>query len=94
MRRPVVVPPLMSPITNHGVHEMADVNKAQKRQSGHNKNKYAAQYGITYNNKRRAIERHIRDLEAVQTDNPTRQANIKAAIAAAKTALASLKLKA
>lgn len=44
---------------------MAEINKAQKRQSGHNKSKYAAQYGVTFNNKRKAIAKHIANLEAV-----------------------------
>lgn len=84
---------------------MAEVNKAQKRQSGHNKSKYAAQYGVTYNNKRKAINRHIANLETVlavlkvaeamaTTERKKRKMeNIKASIAAAMDALKSLPLK-
>lgn len=85
---------------------MAEVNKAQKRQSGHNKSKYAAQYGVTYNNKRKAINAHIANLETVlavlkaaeamsiNTERKKRKMeNIKASIAAAMDALKSLPLK-
>ena len=82
---------------------MAEVNKAQKRQSGHNKSQYAAQYGVTYNNKRKAINRHIANLQtvlkaleavAVTTERMKRKMeNIKASIAAAMDALKSLPLK-
>jgi hypothetical protein len=73
---------------------MAEVNKAKKNRSVHNKTKYGAQYGITWNNKRRAITKHLTTLKAAlvnATERKTR--NITAAIAAAETALKALPLK-
>jgi hypothetical protein len=73
---------------------MAEVNKAKKNQSTHNKGKYTAQYGITWNNKRRAIAKHLTVLKAALVNATERKAkNITAAIAAAEVALKSLPLK-
>jgi len=74
---------------------MAEINKAQKRRSGSKKGKYTAQYGITYNNKVKALNAKIKELEAAlaTAKSDKKVTNIKAAIAAAKTALASQKLK-
>lgn len=74
---------------------MAEINKAQKRRSSTSKGKYTAQYGITYNNKIKALNAKIKELEAAlaTAKSDKKVANIKAAIAAAKTALNSLKLK-
>jgi hypothetical protein len=80
---------------------MAEVNKAKKNQSTHNKGKYTAQYGITWNNKRRAITKHLTALKAALVNATTESGvlwerktrNITAAIAAAEAALKSLPLK-
>lgn len=82
---------------------MAEINKAKKRQASSNSARYGAQYGVTYNNKRRALNKHIAFLELVlkaltATETPTerqkkKMENIKAAVVAAMDALKALPLK-
>jgi hypothetical protein len=72
---------------------MADNNKAKVRQSKSNSAKYGAQYGITYNNKTKALKKHIAALKAVVTTSQRKLDNIAKAIATAEAALKSLPLK-
>jgi hypothetical protein len=75
---------------------MAEVNKAKKRQGASGKAKYAAQYGVTFNNKKRALTRHIKTLEAAlaAANGEAKTKRLKAAIDDTMRAMLALKLKA
>jgi hypothetical protein len=82
----------------------SDNNKAKIRQSKSNSAKYGAQYGITFNNKTRALTKHLTTLKAALANNTAnitqsgvvwerKIRNITAAIAATEAALKSIPLK-